>query len=134
MHILASNLAVWVSVIADETSHALHLKALNSHSSQEATKLSQWNYDSNYTQFVETVESQCNNSNSLLSYLDKSDDYLKGAVDIGRIGVYMWLFCLILHAHLQGAAKERGTPGKCPWPPFEKIYALVSLKYSYKTS
>jgi len=73
MHVMASNLAVWVSVIADETTHALHIKAINAHNKEENGKMGYGDYyGGNYTKLVENIETHCNSSSLLLDYFGKS--------------------------------------------------------------
>ena len=61
MHIMATNLAVWISVIADETSHALHPKQYNESARIDCFK--------NYTALKESMDIYCTNISTIAQYL-----------------------------------------------------------------
>ena len=71
---MASNLAVWVSVIADETSHALNKQPSTFRNSESDNLLGYGQYSAgNYTKLEEDIKTHCNSSSMLLNYFSKSD-------------------------------------------------------------
>ena len=77
MHILATNLSVWVAVIADETKHALKVRSMNIHSMVPEKESTYGICDGNITEFTDSIEAHCTNSTDLLKLFFPESSYGK---------------------------------------------------------